>query len=723
MLLLRCPTTQATEGSSEGRTDFIASLVQIAGTEQYGNKALATSGFSRRPLHTSDSTFGVIAYGPERRSSLDGQHDEVIYRQLSESRPVDMPYGNLFVKSEWLAALAISSEDQSSQEQQQGRGGIIAELGRRLDHQLKVKTWALPLPFHGTHAPLVHQAEFLNYARQLLGDSAVAAEDPTGMDRTLGSPAKIAVLLSNPDLEYATSWMNIICGFADEAIYGHEVQVFSSLDVEDGRDFVLECLEVEVHTLTADSLRAWTPDICLASVEAAGTRIALDPSYFTISTPGAELAHLDWLHALPLESLLNWNVPKIDLAVITNNRPVSLHRLLSSLRLAHYLGDKVNLLLNLEQTTDDQTHSVLEGSQWPFGDVSVRHRVVLGGLMTSIVESWYPINNDTYGVLLEDDVEVSPLFYSWLKFTILYYRYGTRAMRRQSERLYGISLYQPKNIELRPEGRRKFDAHKLLEEVGLPPTLPYLSQIPCSWGAVYFPEHWREFHQFLSIRLSEAALDLSDPIVPNIRSNRWPNSWKRYLIELVYLRGYSMLYPNYADFKSLSTNHLEQGTHVKDEAQAQKRRDLFEVPLLSDEDNLVDELPDGKLPSWPTLPVIDFWGGLTNEQEIIERSQSTFEEMELCPNQPTSRQPQPENEEIEYALLTGSSLDHNAAKLLCNGPMDEQDWKEWRMRVQRGANEIDVRMLLEHEARLDEREKRIIEMEQKLHATDYIADS
>lgn len=305
MLLLRCPTTQATEGSSEGRTDFIASLVQIAGTEQYGNKALATSGFSRRPLHTSDSTFGVIAYGPERRSSLDGQHDEVIYRQLSESRPVDMPYGNLFVKSEWLAALAISSEDQSSQEQQQGRGGIIAELGRRLDHQLKVKTWALPLPFHGTHAPLVHQAEFLNYARQLLGDSAVAAEDPTGMDRTLGSPAKIAVLLSNPDLEYATSWMNIICGFADEAIYGHEVQVFSSLDVEDGRDFVLECLEVEVHTLTADSLRAWTPDICLASVEAAGTRIALDPSYFTISTPGAELAHLDWLHALPLESLLS----------------------------------------------------------------------------------------------------------------------------------------------------------------------------------------------------------------------------------------------------------------------------------------------------------------------------------------------------------------------------------------------------------------------------------
>jgi hypothetical protein len=226
-------------------------------------------------------------------------------------------------------------------------------------------------------------------------------------------------------------------------------------------------------------------------------------------------------------------VPKIDLAVVTNNRAVSLYRLLSSLRSAHYLGDSVNLFINLEQTSDDDTRRILEGSTWPYGQISLRHRVVMGGLMASIVESWYPANNDTYGVLLEDDVEVSPLFYSWLKFTILQYRYGTSTSRLEAQRMYGISLYQPKNIELRPEGRRKFDARKTFEDMGIPSTVPYLSQIPCSWGAVYFPEHWREFHQFLSIRLSETAMDLSDPIVPNIRSNRWLNSWKRYIIELV----------------------------------------------------------------------------------------------------------------------------------------------------------------------------------------------
>jgi hypothetical protein len=38
------------------------------------------------------------------------------------------------------------------------------------------------------------------------------------------------------------------------------------------------------------------------------------------------------------------------------------------------------------------------------------------------VESWYPRSNDSYGLLLEDDVEVSPLFYAWIKLALLRYR-------------------------------------------------------------------------------------------------------------------------------------------------------------------------------------------------------------------------------------------------------------------------------------------------------------
>lgn len=256
--------------------------------------------------------------------------------------------------------------------------------------------------------------------------------------------------------------------------------------------------------------------------------------------------------------------------------------------------------------------------------------------MPAIVESWYPTSNDSYGVFLEDDIEVSPLFYSWLKFTVLQYRYSSSSASSNpsypdpSAHLFGISLYQPKNLELLPIGRRPFDAHSLFSSLSLPPTTPYLSQVPCSWGALYFPEVWREFHAYLALRLSEIALPISETIVPDIKSNRWPRSWKKYFIELVYLRGYVMLYPNYADFYSLSTNHVELGTHIKSNADLIKRKSLFEVPLLPSNASILHLLPYARLPSWPELPLLDFWGGITTDEEVKERGWQTWSQLATC---------------------------------------------------------------------------------------------
>ncbi|GAA5972011.1 hypothetical protein JCM21900_001996 [Sporobolomyces salmonicolor] len=353
-----------------------------------------------------------------------------------------------------------------------------------------------------------------------------------------------------------------------------------------------------------------------------------------------ELGRAEWMGTLGIEALRHWHTPRIDLSVVTNDRPVSLHRLLSSLQTAHYYGDDVALSLNLEQTTDRLTHRLVDDLRWPHGTLSLRHRILLGGLMPAIVESWYPASNDTYGVLLEDDVEVSPLFYGWLKLAILRYRY-TAAGRAASPRLFGISLYQQKNIELRLEGRQPFDAHRLFSALSLHSTTPYLSQIPCSWGAAYFPEHWREFHTYLSLRLSELALPISEPLVPSIRSNRWPRSWKKYFIELAYLRGYSMLYPNYPGFESLSTNHLEKGTHVHTSRVDEKKKALFEVPLLDADASLVDSLPSGQLPAWESLPVLDLWGALASSEELIERGWQTTRMLGSCKALPDLTLPRP----------------------------------------------------------------------------------
>lgn len=60
--------------------------------------------------------------------------------------------------------------------------------------------------------------------------------------------------------------------------------------------------------------------------------------------------------------------------------------------------------------------------EWEHGSVFAHHRVIHGGLLPAVVESWYPHSNHSYGLLLEDDVELSPLFYAWIKMSVLRYR-------------------------------------------------------------------------------------------------------------------------------------------------------------------------------------------------------------------------------------------------------------------------------------------------------------
>ena len=115
-------------------------------------------------------------------------------------------------------------------------------------------------------------------------------------------------------------------------------------------------------------------------------------------------------------------MPRVDVSIITNNRSRSLSRLLGSLERASYFGDTLDLRINMEDTADPDTKRLVDNLGWKHGSVFVHHRITHGGLLTAVVESWYPGSNNSYGLLLEDDVEVSPLFYAWIKMALLRYR-------------------------------------------------------------------------------------------------------------------------------------------------------------------------------------------------------------------------------------------------------------------------------------------------------------
>ncbi|KAI7869449.1 hypothetical protein BDF14DRAFT_1741728 [Spinellus fusiger] len=246
-----------------------------------------------------------------------------------------------------------------------------------------------------------------------------------------------------------------------------------------------------------------------------------------IHLPILEIQHALWVADLSIHAL----------QLITDRRPDSLLRLLESANTAYFLGDSVDLVLHTEQTADQATLRLVDHYQWRQGSKILRHRIQKGGLMADVVESWYPNNNHNYAVLLEDDVEVSPLFYCWAKYTLLKYR-----------------------------------------------------------------------------------------------------SWKKYFIELVYARAYVMLYPNFKEFESFSTNHLQMGTHIRNPP-SQGAVDSFNVPLMV-KDALLEQLPDQRLPDYETLPVFTLWGQRVSHKHMDEEAAQWYQTVSSCPRQSLAYTPQ-----------------------------------------------------------------------------------
>ncbi|ORY65323.1 uncharacterized protein BCR38DRAFT_318001, partial [Pseudomassariella vexata] len=358
-----------------------------------------------------------------------------------------------------------------------------------------------------------------------------------------------------------------------------------------------------------------------------------------IELPERSARNIMWLTKLDSSSLRVWN--KYDVDILIHAIPGasgSLIRLLKSLSKADFTSSYIpHLTIELPHDIDPPTKRFLENFQWPPAHIynptnakyiSIRHRIPRQSIneeesSVRFLESFWPGNPQLSHILvLSQQVELSPQFFHYLRYTLLEYRYSTTSRaQRWDARLLGISLEQP-HVHL--NGKDKLSLPLRVEDSGDLPT-PFLWQAPTSNAILFFGEKWMELHDFVS-RSLEAQQHFSN--VPSLLSDksistRHP-SWLKYVLRLARVRGYLTLYPGEDIASNLATvhnelNHLpeEYATPEESSEAIQKFRQGSEITLAPV--SLLQGLPDnGVLSPFSDLPMLTWTGEGTDVEGLDE---------------------------------------------------------------------------------------------------------
>lgn len=279
-------------------------------------------------------------------------------------------------------------------------------------------------------------------------------------------------------------------------------------------------------------------------------------------------------------------------------RKESMERLVNSLLKADYLGKSVQIQFHIEFEPSKDVEEYVKGIIWPYGSKQIIWRHEPFGLERMVVESWKAENDNEFAFFFEDDIEVHSY----------YFKFALEALNRKeittSEHLVGISFNTPRYDEVNI-------VQSIWEpeyEIGLEAKI-FLFQQAASWGSIYFPWKWREYLKYYSRRRGIPGSVTSAEgveIIPLSCVTEWKKSWKKYLMELMVLKGYLMLYPSLKNQESLSVHHREEGEHAINVDSGNKVVDFFVVPLVNDTSAqlLIDEV---KTANFDELPIINFY--------------------------------------------------------------------------------------------------------------------
>ncbi|KAJ8765262.1 hypothetical protein K2173_011959 [Erythroxylum novogranatense] len=250
--------------------------------------------------------------------------------------------------------------------------------------------------------------------------------------------------------------------------------------------------------------------------------------------------------------------------VLTFNRLDSLTRCLRSLATVDYGNDTVHLHIYVDhflQSNDsldvldqrlDLAHGILEfvdGFKWDFGNKVVHYRTTNLGLQGQWLESWWPGSDDEFAFVVEDDLEVSPVFYQFVRALISNYYYNVSNF---SPSVYGVSLQRPRFVPGKHGNKIKLDNGTQL----------FLYQLVGTWGQILFPRPWKEFRLWYDIHKAKGIKPFLDGMVTTGWYKRMGERiWTPWFIKFIHSRGYFNIYTNFEHERALSVSHRDAGVN------------------------------------------------------------------------------------------------------------------------------------------------------------------
>lgn len=257
----------------------------------------------------------------------------------------------------------------------------------------------------------------------------------------------------------------------------------------------------------------------------------------------------------------------LNIRILTMNRPTSLKRLLSSLLSANFTNDTVNLEIIVDalpknNKIDESTKDIITKYQWPHGKKNIIFKEANCGLKTQWLQEY--IFSEPL-LLLEDDLIVSPIFYTLIRDILLLKKKKAYLFKN----IFGLSL-QKLEIILKndncPYGKPDICLKKYVKA-----EQNFFLPIMSTWGPVVFGEN---FNELIKYATSFSKNFDTYPCIPGAVTNKWLGTSGTLMQYFFYIKNYFMMYFNIKD--DLIFNYKEIGLHFNGKEKKRKIRLVHE---------------------------------------------------------------------------------------------------------------------------------------------------